>query len=269
MPASTGGDPQSGKSVERLGGGKEQVVTRQEEPVSLPDPASPRVVLAAPFGVPGAGSAPQSSSSIPNQNPPSGAVPAPTTSAPGEPKKVRTVAIRPNGGVDSMAQPTGNLSSPPASQPAAAPAHQAQSQGAKPAAAHNGGGPLSLDPQGQPAPSASSYQPVTQPAPSPPPAAPRLASASSTPVSAPSSSGGYMVQVSSQRNETDAQTSFRSLQKQFPKELGDRDAVVRRADLGEKGVYYRAMVGPFEGADAEQLCRDLKRDGGTCLVLKN
>jgi hypothetical protein len=93
--------------------------------------------------------------------------------------------------------------------------------------------------------------------------------AASAPAAAPSGSGGFMVQVSSQRNEADAQTSFHSLQKQFPKQLGDREAVVRRADLGDKGVFYRALVGPFEGSDAEQLCSDLKRDGGKCLVLKN
>ena len=57
--------------------------------------------------------------------------------------------------------------------------------------------------------------------------------------------GGYLVQVSSQRSEADAQASFRALQGKFPAVLGSHSPVIKRADLGEKGVYYRAMVGPF------------------------
>ena len=79
-----------------------------------------------------------------------------------------------------------------------------------------------------------------------------------------------MVQVSSQRSEADAQASFRSLQSKYPRELGDREPMVRRADLGPKGIYYRALVGPFgTAADADQLCNDLKADGGQCIVQKN
>ena len=58
-----------------------------------------------------------------------------------------------------------------------------------------------------------------------------------------------MVQVSSQKSEADAQASFRALQGKFPAVLGSRSPVIKRADLGEKGVYYRAMVGPFGSPD--------------------
>jgi len=52
--------------------------------------------------------------------------------------------------------------------------------------------------------------------------------------------------------------------------LGNRQALVRRADLGSKGVYYRAQVGPFESADeANQFCGDLKSAGGQCIVQRN
>jgi cell division protein FtsN len=80
---------------------------------------------------------------------------------------------------------------------------------------------------------------------------------------------GYLVQVSSQRSETDAQTSYRSLQTKFPDVLGQRQPVIKRADLGEKGIYYRAMVGPFGTPDeAVQLCNSLKTAGGQCVVQK-
>ncbi|MGH9693991.1 MAG: SPOR domain-containing protein, partial [Bryobacteraceae bacterium] len=70
-------------------------------------------------------------------------------------------------------------------------------------------------------------------------------------------------------NEADAQTSFQSLQSKFPQQLGGRSPLIRRVDLGAKGVYYRALVGPFGNADeASQLCSSLKAAGGECIVQK-
>src|SRR5258705_454881 len=121
---------------------------------------------------------------------------------------------------------------------------------------------------------------------SPPAAAPadtraaRVAATNPTPdqaapaagASAPgaSASGGYLVQVSSQRNEADAQASFRALQGKFPAVLGSREPVIKRADLGGKGVYYRAMVGPFGSSDgATQLCGSLKTARRQCGIQRN
>jgi len=269
VPAAAGGD-QQGKSIqERAGASNERVVTRQEEPVALPNPNGPRSVLPAPFTTsPGPGPSVQSSAS-----PQSG--PAGT-----EPKKVRTVAIRPDG-VDPMTRPVTGMGAAP--QPQSAPSQPVAATRPPPAAkpapapAHNGGGPLSLEPQGQPSDTASSSQPASREraATAAPAAAPRLASVSTSPpggTAAPSgaAAGGYVVQISSQRSEADAQASFRSLQSKFPSQLGDREAIVRRADLGQKGVFFRAMVGPFGTAgDADQFCGGLKAAGGQCIVQKN
>lgn len=82
--------------------------------------------------------------------------------------------------------------------------------------------------------------------------------------------GGYAVQVTSQRSEAGAQAAFRSLQARFPKQLGGQHAFVRRADLGAKGVYYRALIGPFASAEkAASLCSSLKTAGGSCLIQRN
>jgi hypothetical protein len=79
-----------------------------------------------------------------------------------------------------------------------------------------------------------------------------------------------MVQVSSQRSEADAQASYRAMQTKFPNVLGSRTAAIRRADLGEKGVYYRALIGPFGAAEeAGNLCNSLKSAGGQCVVQRN
>ena len=117
--------------------------------------------------------------------------------------------------------------------------------------------PLSLAPQGNQAA-----------------AEPRTRVANTNPAQAAPSSGGggagYLVQVSSQRNEADAQASYRALQSKFPTVLGSRAPLIKRADLGEKGVYYRAMVGPFGTPDeASQFCSSLKNAGGQCVVQRN
>jgi hypothetical protein len=78
------------------------------------------------------------------------------------------------------------------------------------------------------------------------------------------------VQISSQRSEAEAQAAFRALQGKYPAQLGGRQPLIRRADLGSKGIYYRALVGPFaNGSDAVELCQSLKAAGGSCLIQKN
>jgi cell division septation protein DedD len=131
---------------------------------------------------------------------------------------------------------------------------------AAPPAAHNpssanASAPLSLTPGGaqpDPAPTRTAAANPVQTAP------------------APSAGGGYVVQVSSQKSESDAQASFRALQGKFPAVLGSRSPVIKRADLGDKGIYYRAMVGPFGSPDeASQFCGSLKTAGGQCVVQRN
>jgi cell division septation protein DedD len=90
------------------------------------------------------------------------------------------------------------------------------------------------------------------------------------PAEAAPARGGYAVQVSSQRSEAEALAAFHSLQAKYPQQLGSRQAMVRRADLGSKGVFYRALVGPFASAEqAASLCSSLKAAGGSCLVARN
>ena len=98
-----------------------------------------------------------------------------------------------------------------------------------------------------------------------------VTSTSAVPVAAPSSGGsGYSVQVTSQRSEGEAQTAFRALQAKYPNQLSGRAAIIRRADLGDKGTYYRALVGPFASAEeAAGLCSGLKAAGGSCIVQRN
>jgi hypothetical protein len=74
----------------------------------------------------------------------------------------------------------------------------------------------------------------------------------------------------SQRNEAAAQAAYRVLQDKLPAVLGSRAVPIKRADLGDKDVFYRATVGPFATPDeAFQFCTNLKSASGQCVVQKD
>jgi hypothetical protein len=212
-----------------------------------------------------------------NTNPPSnagtgpGAQP-PTNSVNGtlpssEPRKIKTFSVR-GEQPDGAATPVG-AGQPPAAKPAPgaraaatapAPPNTRSPASVANANASSANAPMSLSPQGAPpAPVAETRTRVA--ATNPVQTAPQPAS---------SGGGGYLVQVASQKNEADAQSSYRALQGKYPAVLGSRSPVIKRADLGDKGIYYRAMVGPFGSPDeASQFCGNLKTAGGQCVVQRN
>jgi sporulation related protein len=278
---------------------RERLVSREERPVDIPPPAAstaPRPVSTVPvfpdpppMGGPGAvvgysASLPASSSAASTEPPaPSGSAmttataphptastavasppsaslsgPAPTSGTPTAPapKKIRTVTIHAD-----QATADGPASSSAAS--AAAPRSATPSQSSN--------GPLSIVPSSNDAPAPAARPRAAAPQPVPLSKSPANETASAAPAApATTTSGGYAVQVSSQRSEEEAQSSFRDLQAKYPDVLGGRAPIIRRADLGAKGIFFRAMVGPFGSADqAAELCSNLKAAGGSCLVQKN
>ena len=242
VPAPSGDG--AGKVPDRMAtGGAEKIVPREEAPVDVN--AAPRQVF------PPVNQAANPPPAVAPAAKPPGAPAASGTLAGDEPRKIRTLAVKGD---------PADVAATPAPKPAAAPRpvpSPAAARAPSPAANANASAnaPLSLSPQGgQPAP-----------------AEPRSQVASTNPAQAVSGGGaGYVVQVSSQRSEADAQASYRALQGKFPSVLGSRAPLIKRADLGDKGVYYRAMVGPFGSSDeAAQVCGNLKTAGGQCVVQKN
>jgi Flp pilus assembly protein TadD len=78
---------------------------------------------------------------------------------------------------------------------------------------------------------------------------------------------GFVVQVSAWSNEAAARASFEALQARAPKALEGRQPIIRRADLGERGIVFRTQVGPFATlAEGTRLCDDLKAAGAQCIV---
>ena len=288
----------------------DKLVSREERPVDVPAPGNaPRVVSTIPVPAPTPNSGLQSSmaAAFPGANMNaqniSGAAPAgpgaaggplalgPTAAAPvyggptpGVPssdnigvsmpmagssnaKKIHTVAI--HTGQDSTqdsadaaqaaASATAPVAAPVAAPPSRAPSHPARPVAAAPQAAAPQGSnaPLSIVPsQADTAPTPRTRTAMTHPA------------ADAAP--APSAGGGYSVQVSSQRSEAEAQAAYHGLQAKYPAQLGGHTPSVRQVNLGDKGVYYRTLVGPFASMEqAAQMCSSLKAAGGSCIVQRN
>lgn len=169
-------------------------------------------------------------------------------------KKVHTVAIHP-GQPDS-----GDAAAAPAPAPIHAPAAPRPAAPRPLAAAPQGGNaPLSIVPtQGDTAAPARTRTAVARATPAP----------AAEP--APSAGGGYSVQVSSQRSEAEAQSAYRGLQTKYPAQLGGHTPTVRQVNLGDKGVFYRTLVGPYASMEqAAQMCSSLKAAGGSCIVQRN
>lgn len=275
VPATTGKDTQSNKLItDRVNerGQSEKLVSREEQPIDKPAMAA--LSQSAPPAALGSGV------------------------VAGEPKKIRTIAIRPDQSAVADATPSspfGAAAAPARAVPVPAPPpQQAPVQRSAPPLARASAGTASVDAEQEqppaPSPAARVAPPVRQAAPAPssnaplslnPNAAPARAApaaptrTASLPPPAPASSAngggpGSYVQVSSQRSESEAQAAFRALQAKFPSQLGKRQPLVHKVDLGAKGTYYRAVVGPFATAnEATELCSSLKAAGGQCLVQRN
>ncbi|WP_262027206.1 SPOR domain-containing protein [Microvirga sp. Mcv34] len=180
----------------------------------------------------------------------------------GEPKKVRTVTIRPDGtvaGSEHQATPPAApqaMTLPPQAQ--AAPVQTASAQpravASTPVAA-----PATPAPTPKPAPAAATPAP-TQVA-SVQPVAPAAAAADTTP------SGGFAVQLGLANSEAGAQTAFASFQRKYP-DLEGMPSLIRKAEVNGNTIY-RVRVGPLSKDEASSLCSKLQGQGGQCFVAKN
>ena len=243
VPAQGSADSAAGKQIyDRVGAGgtqDEKVVSREEQPVDVRANARP---VTPPGGMPAQGQWPSQPAPNSSQNNQSG-----QAGSQSEPRKVRTVTIRPDA--------QGNTAPPPRAavppQNMTAPAQNS----ARTAAAPAGNVPLSLTPGGTVAERT-------------PPAA--NSTTRSTASAAAPTGVGFMVQVSAQKSEGEASSAFKSAQAKYPNLLGTYEVVLRKKEIAHKGTFYGAQVGPFETRDqATELCAQLKSAGGNCLVEKN
>jgi hypothetical protein len=82
--------------------------------------------------------------------------------------------------------------------------------------------------------------------------------------------GAYVVQISSQKSEADALASFKGMQRKFPGVFAGVKPSIKRAELGDKGTFYRLRVGGWSSREeATAFCARLKTAGGDCVVARN
>ncbi len=208
--------------------------------------------------------------------------PAVKSSPAGAPRKVKTLTVRPDGTLEAASPRQKVVKAPPAQ---AAPRGSVpdgtvamtfpQPLSSKPTVSASAPAPApapavkTVTPSA-PAPVAATPPPVQKPpvpsAVAPAPAPQQIASA---PASAPAVSGGkYVVQVASRKSQTDALAAFADIQQKYPRLLSGYRPIIKRADLGNKGVWYRLNVGPVESKKvASSLCGSLKGAGmRSCIV---
>lgn len=230
------------------GDGQIRVVNREEQPVDVRSAVTN--AGAAPSAAPAAG--PNASALI------------------GEPRRVRTVAVRPDGtmaerpapsGAQAAQQPPTTAAIPASATPAPPRRPQAETRttAAPPAPATRpsstgGNAPDSTtgstSPRSEPRPAA---RVAAQPPAEAPAAAPR---------------GNFVVQFSSSPNEAEAKAKVGQIRQRYAGALNGQSPFVRRAEVNGNATY-RVRVGPMSREDASTLCSRVKESGGACIVASN
>jgi hypothetical protein len=228
---------------DRLANGSgERMLSREEQPIDLRDATrNANGGLVVPLAGGGA------VAPYPNASTAGAAAATPAGPATSEPKRVRTVTIHAD-----PAPPAGAGVAPAA--PAAAaprPAAPRPAQPSQTAAPSQSAAPLAQAPQSQP--SVAAVEPARPPAPA-------RARASEV--------GGWVVQISAQKTEGEAQSAFRAAQSKYSV-LSGYQPLIRKKDQGDRGVFYATQVGPLSRDEANQLCENLKSAGGNCFIQRN
>lgn len=236
-----------------------RIVNREEQPVDVAQAAR-----AAPR--PGeAGATPATATP--------GAPQGTLTESLGEPRRVRTVSVKPD--------------TPPPAQQREVPAQAADTT--PPSVIPNmvmpgGDGTAttaSLRPRGNrmaqmttPAPAAEAEAPAAPaPTPTPRPKPPQKMASAAAEAVAPAPAvtsgpvGGFSVQLGVRTSQGEAQAAFRQMQGKYA-QLSGKPALIRQAEVNGKTIF-RVRVGPLGKDEATSLCSELQGAGGQCFVAKN
>jgi hypothetical protein len=255
-----------------------QVVTREEQPVDLAQTTN--------------AAAPRSDDALASPTPPM------------EPKRVKTVTVRPDGSIvaEDGASPSRSIAPiappiapnpvqlPPAAKALdsapAAPAAVAKTATPKttvrvattPKATTAGAGNLAAGQPAKPRPAAKVAAPPPTPAadtveadatqPQATDSMPTGATGPTNDAAASGGAGGFAVQLAAPASEQEARDAATRLQKKFSAELAAYHPTIHRADAAGKQVY-RVRVGNLTREDAVSLCEKLKAGGGACFIAKN
>lgn len=204
-----------------------------------------------------------------------------------QPREVETMIVRPDGSIVQSQQPA---ASTPQQQPAPVASANNDAPIAPPAEEDEIGALAAGNDLPQPTANTPVTQPVAQPvtqqaapvrapvvpsrpaeqpttivgnvpqrtqAPAAAPAAPQVASAAT---------GGYFIQIASQPSAELAQKSYANMATRYGSVIGGRAVDIKRADIPNKGTYYRVRVQAGSKEEANALCGRFKTAGGSCFV---
>jgi len=128
------------------------------------------------------------------------------------------------------------------------------------------------------APAAASA-PVNPPAGAPAPTTRAQQQAAAAPAKAPqpqpaaqpkaATAGGIRLQLGAVRSEDAAREEWERIKRKNADLLGTLSATPVRADLGDKGIYYRIQTGPVsDAAAAERICSELRQRSIGCIIAR-
>ncbi|MCF3642133.1 SPOR domain-containing protein, partial [Rhizobium sp. TRM95111] len=80
--------------------------------------------------------------------------------------------------------------------------------------------------------------------------------------------GGYVIQIASLPSEAEAKRSYDNLSSRFASVIGGRGVDIRRAEIPNKGTYFRVRIPAGSREEANALCARYKGAGGSCLVTR-
>ncbi|MBK3399103.1 MULTISPECIES: SPOR domain-containing protein [Methylobacterium] len=239
--------------------GQIRIVNREEQPLDVKQAARALVAEAGPAASPAT---------------PGNAL----TESLGEPRRVRTVSVRPEPSPaeaqraaqeaqQKAAQAQGAAASPiptmtlpteaTGSTPAAAPVTPRSSARVVPIAPQTPAAAAET-----PAPETPVQRPPQRVASAEPPVTTQAVPTPQAPV------GGFSVQLSVRATEKEAEVAFKQARERYAAVLGNQSPLIRQAEVNGKSIY-RVRVGPMSKESADGLCGKLKSAGAACFVAKN
>ncbi|MCI0735727.1 MAG: SPOR domain-containing protein [Beijerinckiaceae bacterium] len=261
QPVAASGNENPSPDATILGGSPQQppigAVSNVEQPADLSAQAEVPEAQNTPLGsaaniAAGAASVPVPPPPVPAQAQP--AAEPQTIAQLIEPKKVKTVSVRPDGTlVPAEAQPQ---AAAPATRPAPAPAPRAATPKtvARVAATPK---PAAVDATGNPQTTTAAKAKRAEPA-----------GAREGAAAAGGSPGAFAVQLAAPSSEQEARDLQTRLMKKFGTELAGFQPSIHKAAVGGKEVYRVRVVGLSSREQATALCQKVQSSGGNCFVAK-
>ncbi|MDB5641924.1 MAG: hypothetical protein JWN07_1241 [Hyphomicrobiales bacterium] len=229
------------------GSSQSKLVQNEEQPVDVG--ATARATGSRPARSPDAGSAvtlaPPAPPPVPN-------------SIFAEPKRVKAIAVRPDGSIIDHSPAPSQRAEAPVAAPTTPPASAA-------------GKPTDMASLLASTTPGSGQKTATRTAETPkPPVRPAaVVTAPTTTASIPASAGGaFSVQLAGTTSVEEAKDAVDRLTRKFTSELGSHRPSVVKAEVGSKTVY-RVRVKGLSSDDANTLCARLKSGGGSCFVARD